>query len=113
MASTDDTHAADTNTSLVSQTGKLSQRSVRDAALLSETLTDLQSSENSETLMILLAILQGITVNTTSGDVLALGVYHAQDICNAAGISEEKFREVVAKFARFSKQARSWNPLSF
>lgn len=113
MADTNDTPAGDTTISLVSQTGTLSQRSVRDAALLSETLIALQSSENSEVLAILLAILHGITVNTTSGDVLALGVYHAQDICEAAGISEEKFKEVVAKFAQYSKKARSWNPLAF
>jgi len=113
MDNTNDTPAGSTMTLLVNPDGNLSRRSVRDAALLSETLIGLQLSETSEVVAILLAILHGITVNTTSGDVLALGVYHAQDICEAAGISEEKFKEVVAKFAQYSKKARSWNPLSF
>jgi transketolase C-terminal domain/subunit len=113
MENTNDTPVENTTKSLVSQTGKWSQRSERDAALLSETQIALQLSENSEVVTILLAILHGITVNTTSGDVLELGISHAKSITDAAGISEEKFREVVAKFAQFSIKARSWNPLAF
>ena len=108
-----DTPVGSTTTLSVSPDGKRSLRLERDVALLSEIQIALQSSETSEVVAILLAILHGITVNTTSGDVLALGVYHAQDICNAAGISDEKFKEVVRQFAEYSKKARSWNPLAF
>jgi hypothetical protein len=66
-----------------------------DAVALYSTLFGRPSSENCETILILMAILQGVTENTTSGDVLALGVYRAQDICSAMGIAEDTFMEVV------------------
>jgi hypothetical protein len=113
MDATSDTPAGNTTTLSVNRDGNLSQRSERDAVLLLETQIALQSLENSEIVMILLAILQGITTNTTSGDVIELGIYHAKDMCEAAGISEDKFKEVVGKFAQFSKNCRSWNPLAY
>lgn len=60
-----------------------------------------------------MAILQGVTENTTSGDVLALAVYRAQDICLAMGIAEDTFAEVVRRYGEFAKMARKGNPLAF
>lgn len=107
------TPAVSTTTSLVSRDGNSLQRSERDAALLSEIQIDLQSSENSTVVLILLAILQSITENTTSGDVIYLSICRAKDMCIAAGVSEADFQQVVTKFVKFSKQARSWNPFAF
>jgi TRAP-type mannitol/chloroaromatic compound transport system substrate-binding protein len=76
-------------------------------------LTDKQFCENSQTVLILLAILQGITENTTSGDVIELSIYRAEDMCRAIGVSKDEFKEVVNRFVQFSKQVRGWNPLAF
>lgn len=113
MANTHGTLVPYTPKSLSNQGGKSLPLSVRDAACLSEILTETPFSENSQTVAILLAILHGITTNTTSGDVIELSIYHAQDICRELQIDEVVFREVVGKFVRFSKKARNWNPLAF
>src|SRR5690349_13985701 len=112
---------ADTPATLVVSPTKLSanragnslQPSERGVACLSEILRDRQFSENSQTVATLLAILHGITVNTTSGDVLALGIYKARDLCDQIGVEPEVFEDVVQKFVEFSKQARQWNPLAY
>ena len=100
-------------TSLANPDGNLSRPLERGAVLLLETQIALQSLETSQTVAILLAMLHGIVTNTTSGDVIELGVYHAKDICQQAGIPESSFEEVAKKFAAYSKAARSWNPLAY
>lgn len=64
-------------------------------------------------MVVLMAILQGITENTVSGDVIALGVYQAKDICRQFGIADEQVNEVISKYLRFSDQIRKKNPLAF
>ena len=113
MTDTPDTPVENTMKSLVPLDGKSHQLSERAAACLSSILTGTESSENCEQVLVLLSILLGITENTTSGDVLALGVYRAQDLCDEFGIDEEVFKETVGRFARFAKESRSWNPLAF
>ena len=78
-----------------------------------ETQLGLQSSETSKTVMILLAMLHGIVKNTTSGDVIYFGIDEAKRICEAAGITDEEFKEVMRKFGEYQKKARNWNPLAF
>jgi hypothetical protein len=99
-------------TSLVNRDGKAHQLSEQAAALLSEMGIESESSLNSEAILILMLLLEGITSNTISGDVIALSVYHAQDRCEELGISEEVFKTTVTKFTKFS-EIRKRNPLAF
>ena len=63
--------------------------------------------------MILLLILDGITRNTTSGDVIALAIYAAQDRCEELGIDEAIFKDTVAKFVKFSEVRKRTNPFAY
>lgn len=113
MASNSGTLVASTNKSLVNRDGRPLQRLEADAALLSEMQTEPLFCENSQTILILVALLHGITENTTSGDVIALATYRARDMCLQAGIDEELFRRVVTRFGEYAKKTRAWNPLAF
>ena len=99
--------------SLLPQVGKSHQLSERGVAALSSILTGKQSSENCEQVLVLLSILFGITENTTSGDVLTMGMYRAEDLCHEFGVDETVFKETVGRFARLAKESRSRNPLAF
>lgn len=113
MDSIQDTPAGSMTRSSDSPDGNSLRRLERDAALLLETQIGLQSSGISESVMILMATLHGIVTNTTSGDVIALGVYQAKDMCLAAGVSEDVFEEVIKRFVTYSKKARSRTPLAY
>lgn len=110
---TPDTLAANTKKSLIPLDGKSHRLSVQGAACLSSMLTGKQSSENCEQVLVLLTLLLGITTETTSGDVLALGMYRARDMCRRFGVDETVFEETVERFAQFAGEARRWNPLAF
>lgn len=112
MANTQGTLVESTNKSLVSRAGNSRQLSEQAAALLSEMKIDERSSPNSEVLLILMMLLEGITRNTISGDVLALSVYYAEDRCKEIGIDEDVFKETIRRFARFS-EVRKQNPLAY
>lgn len=72
-----------------------------------------QSSENLERLLILVAILEGIIANTTSGDVIQLAFFRAQDRCEALGIDLDTFAEVVTKVGMLGESLRRNNPFAF
>lgn len=110
---TQDTLVESTTTSLVPLDGKSRQLSEQVAACLSSMKIEKQSSESYEQVVVLLTILLGITENTTSGDVLALGIYKAQDLCDEMGVDPTVFKETVGRFARFAEQSRKWNPLAY
>lgn len=112
MENTPGTLVASPNRSLANRDGNSRQLSEQAAALLSEIGIETSSSPNSEAVLILLLLLEGITCNTISGDVIALSVYHAQDRAETLGIDEAVFKETVAKFAKFS-EIRKRNPLAF
>lgn len=113
MENTQDTPAASTNRSLVSQDGKFPQLSEQAAALLSSMRIENESLKNSETILILLLLLEGITANTTSGDVLALGIYHAKDRCEQLRINEETFKKVINHFKKFSEIRKQTCPFAY
>lgn len=99
--------------SLSAQAGNGHPLLVPGVAVVS-TATEPSSSKNSEDVVrILMAILYGITKETTSGDVLSLGVLRAQSLCQRLGISEDLFEEVVEHYGEFCDKARAWNPLAF
>ncbi len=93
--------------------GNLHQLLELGAAVPSAIPTEMPSSENSETVTILLAILASITRNTTSGDVLCLSIMAAKDACNKMGISSKAVDAVVRRFTLYSAAVRSRNPLAF
>lgn len=113
MDDTPDTPAGSTTTLSLSPVGNSHQLSAQAAALLSSMKIEPLSSQNSETVLILLAILQGIIENTTNGDVIELSIYRAKDLCAKFGIDEEMFESVVERFLVISKKLRSRNPLAF
>ncbi len=102
-----------TSTSLASPVGKSLQLSEQGAVAISSMLTERLSCGKSETVIVLVSLLIGITENTTSSDVLALASYRAKDICLQAGISEEDFLEVLRAYADIAQRLRSWNPFAF
>jgi len=102
-----------TTRSLASRDGKGLQHSEPDVAALSLILTEKLSCEKSETVIVLMSLLLGITENTTSGDVLSLASFRAKDICDRLGIDEHIFLEVVGAYSEVAKRLRSWNPLAF
>jgi hypothetical protein len=114
MASTEGTLVASTTRSLASPAGKCAQLLAPDAQALLATVTEMPFSETSkQAVTVLMSLLFGITENTISGDVLALGTYRAQDICDRMGIDEDLFEEVVADYIRFANQIRNKNPMAF
>ncbi len=113
MENTPDTLVETTSISLANQDGKCHQLSERGAALLSSMKIESESLENSQVVLILLAILEGITTNTISGDVIQLSLYHAMDTVEQLGIDEALFKDVFTRYLEVSKILRSKNPLSF
>lgn len=108
-----DSHAENTTTSLVNPDGNLSQHSERDVVPQLGIQVEQQSLETSEAVLILMALLNGIIKNTVSGDVIEFGVDHAKRVCKEAGISDEKVKEVFAKFSEYHKKARANTPYAY
>jgi hypothetical protein len=108
-----DSPAESTRTSLANLGGNSLRRSGRDVARRSLTLPALPSCESSETALILMAMLAGITKFTTNGDVMVLGMCAAEDICQRYGISREEFRRLADQFLLRSRALRDWNPFAF
>ena len=105
--------AGSTSTSLRSQAGNSRQPSGRDVARPCLTQIGLPSCENSDAVLILMAMLASITKYTTSGDVLQLGVMDAVDICASYGLAPEQVRPIAEQFLRTSRKLRNWNTLAF
>lgn len=110
---TPDTHAGDTKRSSTGLTrlGRSARRSGRDVVARSETPIVRPSSETSS--LVLAALLAGVTRNTSNGDVIALGVYAAGDICKKLGVSDDDFDSVVTRYLAFSDTVRRGNPMAF
>lgn len=96
-----------------SMVGKSHQLSEQAAALLSSMKIETQSSEISETILILLLQLQNITARTTSSDKLWLSTDDTARQCLNLGIDGEKIIEVLNRFNTFSNNIRKNNPFSF
>jgi len=112
MGNTKGTPVESTKKSLVTQPQNSPQLSGRDAVALSLTQTGKSLSEISDSLPILILLLENITRHTISGDVVALSCYATQDQCRALGISEDSFAEVMKIYLKFS-ECRKRNPLAF
>jgi len=109
---TPDSDAESTTRSLSSHSGTSVQRLDRDVSAPFSTLIDEQSSEKMRTnMVILLSLLQGLTENVMSGDLIALSCYRAADICADLGISQTEFDETIQKFTAAAKANRSRNPM--
>lgn len=113
MANTKDILVASTTELSVNPDVNSRQLSERVAALLSLTQTEKPSSEILEVVAVLMLILEGITINTTSNDVLWLALNGAKIKAKKLGINPELVDEVIHKFDKFSKSVRSSNPLNF
>ena len=74
-------------------------------AVLDSTATD------SEKLVVLGAILQGLIENVMSQDVIMLSVYRAQSICDRMGMDSDIFFETVQEFLGVADKARKRNPM--
>ena len=110
---TPDMDAESTTTSLSNQDTKSVQPLERDVAVPYSTLIENQSSEKmQQTLVILMSLLQGLTENIMSGDVVTLSCYRAADISAKAGIPPEQIEDTLHKFMEAAKQNRSRNPMS-
>jgi hypothetical protein len=97
-------------TSLASPQVKSRQLSEPDVVALSTQIAE-QLSENSEAVIVLMTILQGITENTLNPDVLALAIYRAKDMCVSLGVDEDTFEDTVQQYLRFAQTTRARNPL--
>lgn len=114
MATTPVIPVESTTLSLPSRVGNQNQLSGQAAVALSEILIETQSYESlKETAVILAALLQSIIGNTTSGDLLTLSVYAAQDICDELGIPNDVFLEKVRYIMSVTERIRKRNPLSY
>lgn len=71
-----------------------------------------ESSEQYEQVAVLMAMLYGLTENTWNGDVVALSVYRAKDICKLLDIPEDEVNETLKKFSQFAKAMRNSNPMA-
>lgn len=65
-----------------------------------------------QTLLILLALLQGITENMLSGDAVWFSCHRALDICTAAGLPEHEVRDTLDKFMMTARRNRQRNPMN-
>lgn len=104
------TLAARPKKSLASPQAKSRQLSEVDVAALSTQIAE-QLSENSEAVIVLLTILQGITENTLNPDVFALSIYRAKEMCLSLGVDEDTFEDTVQTYLRFAEITRARNPL--
>jgi len=112
LESTLDTPAESTSTSLTSRGGNSLRPSGRDVVPAYSTLIDMPFCEN-ELVLSLMAMLVGVTTFTTSGDVMAIGMSTAEDICAKHGLSPDKFRPIAKQFLRESWKLRKWNKLAY
>ena len=112
MDDTPDTLAEPTTGSLALRVPTLPRPSGPGAALPSSTKTGTPSSETSETILILMVLLQSITAEVLSGDVMELVMFKARSTCEKMGIDKAKLDEVLEKFGEFSAGLRARNPLS-
>ncbi|MHA2043399.1 MAG: hypothetical protein ACW99G_01320 [Candidatus Thorarchaeota archaeon] len=105
-----DTPAENTKKSLVVQDGNLPQPLEQDVVAQS-TKIDNESFKRSE-VIVLMAILQGITEHTFSPDVGYLGVCRAKQLCELYGIEESVVDDVVDRYHEFAKDSVKNNPIS-
>lgn len=105
--------AESTKTSLVSRDQNLPQPSVQAAVAHFSTLIEPQSSERMQSdLVILLSLLQGLTENVMSGDVVWLSAHRAINLCVMAGMNEQEVTERLQKFMEVARSNRKKNPIS-
>lgn len=113
MDNTPDTPVVSIIKSSDNRDGNYRQLSEQAAVLLSSMQTETQSLETSETMLILMVLLESITANTSSGDVIWLSQYAAANKCKTLGIDEDTIRKVMERFSVFSSTIRKSNPFSF
>ena len=102
-----------TNRSLINPEPKSLQHLEQDVAVPFLTLIDSPSSEKTkDCIKILLCLLNNITRNVMSGDVMWLSCYNAEKECVESGLDEEFVKESISNFMKFAKKNRSGNPLS-
>lgn len=107
----DDTPAQSPQTSLTNRAGSNLPLSEPVAALQCSTQTGTQSSTNSEDVVILLAILRGMSANMLSSDQVWLSCRHALGVCVSLGISEDVAEEKIAAFMKAAKALRNQHPM--
>lgn len=107
------TPADDTSSLCSSLTGLSPRLSEQAVAPACSTLTERPSCETSDEVLILTAMVAGITAHTTSGDALRLSMYMAEDICFRHGLARELTRPLLLQFLERSKSLRAWNPFAF
>lgn len=66
---------------------------------------------DSEKLVVLGAILQGLIEEVMSPDVIMLSVYRAQKICENLGMDSDTFFETTQEFLGVAEKARKRNPM--
>jgi hypothetical protein len=100
------------NTLCSSQDGKSHPLSVRVAALRSAIPPELQSFENSEVIVFLLSLVEGMSREMMSPDKVWFAHSRAEQLCLAVGIDESRFKELQAAIAPAMERCRRSNPIS-
>jgi hypothetical protein len=107
------TPADGTTLSCSNPTGLSHQPSALAAAPACSTQIGQPSCETSDAVLILTAMVAGITAYTTSGDALKMAMYTAEDICFRHGLARELTRPLLLQFLEQSRSLRAWNPLAY
>lgn len=73
--------------------------------------TDRPSLETS--LTVLMAMLQCLTKNTNSGDILFISIIGAKRICTELGVPSDDFEKVIQWYKESAAQLRTSNPMAW
>lgn len=107
-----DTPAQSQVTSLTNQAGSNPPHLDLDVVLQCLTQTETRSSPNCEDVVILLAILRGMSSNMLSSDAVWLSCHHAKQLCISLGIDEDAAEQKIAVFMDAAKNLRSQHPMA-
>lgn len=113
MANTNGILVASTTTSSRKKAGNTLQPSAQVVAHRFSTLTEMPSSEKSKMIVVLSAMLLGLTSNTISGDVMHLSIAAARRMCIDLGISKEDFDAMIGNYKELTDPLRKAHPLAF
>ena len=105
--------AESTSKSLISPEQNMLQLSEQGVVAPFLTIIESQSLEKTKKdLVILLFLLQALTENVMSGDVMHLAAFSTIDRCEKIGMDTNEVTERMQAFLKVAKENRSRNPIS-
>lgn len=108
-----DTLVESTGTSLKNRDGNCLQPLERGVVPAYSIQTEQESSLKSDEMVVLLSLLEGLTANTLSRDVVELAVYRAKDTCDLLGVDANLAEKLMKSYLRIAKQIRSKNQMAW